>query len=126
MRSWMIGLILGMLPVLLLPRLPGMQMTLLGAVAGLSLLVVKGLGWRLLSGSILGCCIALLHGQLLLERRLPQLCEGQHLTLSGTVASLPRTSYFPDGRSRQRFELDVQQIEPRRCAGPERVLLSYY
>ena len=126
MRSWMIGLILGMLPVLLLPRLPGVEMTLLVAVVGLTSLGVKGVGWRFLSGSLLGCCIALLHGQLLLERRLPRVCEGQHLTLSGTVASLPRTSYFPDGRSRQRFELDVQQLEPGRCAGPERVLLSYY
>ena len=126
MRSWMIGLVLGILPVLLLPRLPGPQVPALVAAFGLLLLPGKGRAWRLCSGLALGFALALVHGQLLLERRLPDACVGQPLMLTGQVASLPRTSLFTDGRSRQRFEIAVAALVPQDCAGPERVLLSYY
>lgn len=126
MRSWMIGLVLGMLSVLLLPRLPGLPGLILTGALGVSLLGCKGPVWRGLSGTALGCCLALCHGYLLLDRRLPEDCVRQPVALTGSVASLPRTSYFEDGRSRQRFELRVDLLEPRRCAGPKRVLLSYY
>ena len=122
----MIGLVLGILPVSLLPRLPGYWVPLVLAATGLVLLARRGVLPRLVSGLALGCALALAHGQQLLERRIADACVRQPLVVTGEVASLPRITAFPDGSSRQRFEFAVTSLEPRRCAGPTRVLLSYY
>ncbi|MEE4143776.1 MAG: ComEC/Rec2 family competence protein, partial [Halieaceae bacterium] len=122
----MIGLVLGILPVSLLPRLPGLWAPLALAGTGLVLLAGRTVLPRLASGLALGCALAVVHGQLLLERRITDACVGQPLVLTGEVASLPRHTLFADGASRQRFELDVASLEPPRCRGPARVLLSYY
>ncbi len=122
----MVGLVLGMLPVLLLPGLPGLWVPLLLALFGLLLLFGRGVPWRFCAGLALGCALALVHGQLLLEQRLSDACVRQPLSLTGEVASLPRHSLFPDGSTRQRFEFAVRGLAPRHCSGPQRVLLSYY
>jgi len=122
----MIGLVLGILPVALLPRLPAPWVPLALAGSGLVLLAWRGALPRLTSGLALGAALALVHGQLLLERRISDSCVGEPLLLTGEIASLPRDTLCPDGRGRQRFEVAVAALEPRRCAGPRRVLLSYY
>lgn len=122
----MIGMVLGVLPVLLLPHLPGPW---LSCVLGLFALLAgfgRGVRLRFCSGVAAGCALALVHGQSLLDQRITADCVGQPLRLTGTVASLPRYSLFPDGRSRQRFEVAVQALVPAHCSGPRRVLLSYY
>ena len=122
----MIGLLLGLLPVLLLPSLPDPWVLPPLAGAGLVFLLHRRAGHRCCAGIALGCALALAHGHLLLASRIDESCVGQPLTLTGEVAALPRSTVFPDGASRQRFEFSVQAIAPARCAGPERVLLSYY
>lgn len=121
----MTGLLLGLLPVLLLPRLPGQWLSLLLSTAGLALLT-GGAVRRLLAGICLGSALAMIHGQLLLKHRITDNCVGRALTVTGEVASLPRNTLFPDGNPRQRFEFKVRSITPADCAGPRRLLLSYY
>ena len=126
MRSWMIGLVLGLLPVPLLPQLPDPGVTLLLAGVGLAGLRGGTIPWRLLSGIALGGALGLSHGQSLLDHRIRDACVGLSLDVSGQVASLPRRSQLPDGSPRQRFEFAIDDVAPRSCDGPRRVLLSYY
>jgi competence protein ComEC len=70
--------------------------------------------------------LGLLHGHGLLERRLQEECVGRMLIIEGTIASLPRRTVMADGTPRQRFEFALKTLGPRQCAGPGRVLLSYY
>jgi competence protein ComEC len=81
---------------------------------------------RLASGVALGCALAIFYGDVLIHKRLATDCVAVPLTLTGEVSSLPRTSRMPDGAVRQRFELSVMTIDPSRCQGPSRLLLSYY
>jgi competence protein ComEC len=122
----MIGLVLGLLPVLLLPRLPDPWVPLPLATCGLLLLCGRRPCHRLCAGLALGCALALVHGQLLLQGRLAVACVGRPLTLTGEVTALPRVSLFPDGTSRQRFEFTVHELFPADCSGPQQILLSYY
>jgi competence protein ComEC len=122
----MIGVVLGMLPVLVLPDLPPAGLSLLPIALGLGLLWGSAWWCRLCSGLAIGFALALVHGHALLDRRISAQCVGQPLMVSGVVASLPRSSDFPDGGRRQRFEFTVEHLEPPQCTGPQRILLSYY
>lgn len=122
----MIGLLLGLLPVLLLPRLPAPWVGLAAGAVGLLLLLRRQRCYRFGAGLAMGCALALAHGQLLVSHRIGEACVGQPLTVTGQVAALPRLGQLPDGSSRQRFEFAVQALAPDRCAGPRTVLLSYY
>ncbi len=122
----MIGLVLGLLPVLLLPRLPAPWVPLPLATCAALLLFGRRPCHRFCAGLALGVALALAHGQFLLQGRLSAACVGQPLTLTGEVGAPPRVSLFPDGTSRQRFEFTVQELVPADCKGPQQVLLSYY
>lgn len=126
MRSWMIGLLLGMAPVPLLAVLPPPGFAGGLALAGGIGLLGKSRFWRGCAGLALGAAIAIAHGHWLLQGRLEAACAGQPTALTGRVASLPRRSAMADGVTRQRFEFDVESLRPVPCAGPRRVLLSYY
>ena len=126
MRSWMIGLLLGMAPVPLLATLPSPGLAGGLALAGGIGLLGKSCFWRSCAGLALGAALAIAHGHWLLQGRLEAACAGQPTALTGRVASLPRRSAMADGVTRQRFEFDVESLRPGRCAGPRRVLLSYY
>jgi len=127
MRAWMAGFVLGVLPLCLLPRLPGMVwLAPLPAVAALAGLGWRRRPWRVFSGAATGLAVALLQVHLLLQARLPQDCEGQPVALRGVVTSLPRTSLLWEDTVRQRFEFEPLQVRPVRCRGPRRLLLSYY
>ncbi|MEM6581007.1 MAG: ComEC/Rec2 family competence protein, partial [Pseudomonadota bacterium] len=122
----MIGLLAGVLPVLQFPRLPGSWVAFSLTVLGLSMLIIRSQAPKWISGALLGISLALFHGQYLLSQRLPDSCVGEQLQLEGVVASLPRVTNYPEGVRRQRFELRVSGIQPERCIGPNRVLLSFY
>jgi competence protein ComEC len=126
MRSWMIGLVVGVLSILAVPRLPPPWVGLLLAGLGLVLLLRRTARCRLIAGLALGCALALYQGQSLLTHRITEQCTGRSLGINGVVASLPRSSRFSSGEVRQRFELRVSGVEPAQCAGPRRILLSYY
>lgn len=119
-------MVLGMLPVLVLAELPAAALSLLPGAAGLALLWGRARWCRLCSGLAMGYAVAVGHGHALLDERISAQCVGQALIVSGVVVSLPRSSDFPDGGRRQRFEFAVDRLEPRDCAGPQRILLSYY
>ena len=126
MRAWLSGVVLGILPVSLLPWLPDPRYVAALAACGL-VLMRHGGGCRLFcSGLALGSALALAHGHALVRGRLPELCVGQYATLQGTVSSLPRLGTMRDGQQRQRFEFLLDDIQPSRCAGPRRILLSLY
>ncbi len=126
MRAWMPALVVGMLPVPLLPALPGRWTIALLICFGLLALYPRRWCWRTLSGLSLGAALALAHGHWLLQGRLSEECVGTPLVISGKVSSLPRISTMPDETTRQRFELVVETLHPVACAGPRRILLSYY
>jgi len=126
MQSWMIGLVSGAVAIGYLPVLPPPCVAALCAV-----LAACTLPWQspipcFVRGVGCGCALALLHGALLLQTRLDSACVGVPLTVTGTVASLPSERRMPDGKLRQRFEFSVAKLAPARCAGPARVMLSYY
>ena len=110
----------------LLPHLPGWPVLLLLVVVVVVLPRWKTGPTGLVSGAALGCAVAIFYGSSLLHKRVAPDCEQLPLTLTGAVSSLPRTSRMPDGAVRQRFEFSVTAIEPWRCQGPSRLLLSYY
>lgn len=126
MRSWMIGLLLGIAPVALLPTLPPPGLAVGIALAGIIALAGKGRFRGGLSGLALGAALAMTHGHWLLQGRLEARCVGQPMVLTGRVSSLPRLSAMADGVTRQRFEFVADSLQPGRCAGPRRILLSYY
>ncbi|RLA49385.1 MAG: DNA internalization-related competence protein ComEC/Rec2 [Gammaproteobacteria bacterium] len=126
MQSWMTGIVLGIVPVGLLPQLPGWPVLLPLVGAAVVLLRWRTRPARLASGLALGCVLAICYGTSLIHKRLAADCVKLPLTLTGEVSSLPRTSRMPDGTLRQRFEFSVGTIDPSRCQGPSRLLLSYY
>jgi len=126
MHSWMSGLVVGVISVGWWPGLPGDFFTLVASLLGVLSLRLGQRGAKCFSGLLLGCALGVAHGNALLQHRLPESCVGGALTLSGEVVSLPRRSQMPDGTPRQRFELLVRNLQPLHCAGPRRVLLSYY
>jgi len=126
MRLWMIGVVSGYIVVSLLPiLLPGwfiLAAFSLAVVCTFQYASVACLYWGLLFGVAAGT----LHGHTLLEHRVSSQCEAIPLTVEGEINSLPRRSPTRDGGSRQRFEFRPDSIEPSRCEGPRRLLLSYY
>ncbi|WP_162845993.1 DNA internalization-related competence protein ComEC/Rec2 [Seongchinamella sediminis] len=84
--------------------------------------------WRrpLWAGLLAAVLLCSARGQVDLQQRLPKACNGEPVVLVGHVAALPRLSQLAEGRQRQRFEFIVDSLLPRGCAGPRRVLLSYY
>ncbi len=126
MRSWMIGLLLGMAPVPLLAALPPPGLADGLALAGGIGLLGNSRFRRGCAGLALGAAIAITHGHWLLQGRLEARCAGQPTALTGRVSSLPRRSAMADGVTRQRFDFDVESLRPEHCAGPRRILLSYY
>ena len=67
-----------------------------------------------------------LHGSQLVAQRVTSECVGQVLRVEGYIASLPVRSALPGGGERQRFRFQADDIQPQRCAGPSRLLLSHY
>jgi competence protein ComEC len=122
----MIGLVLGLAPLALFARLPGLPAAALLASVGILLLSRPGWAGRFCSGLTIGCALAIVHGQWLLHGRLADHCDLVPLTIQGQVASLPRRSRMPDGTPRQRFEFSIESLSPAHCLGPDRALLSYY
>jgi competence protein ComEC len=122
----MTGILLGIVPVGLLPQLPGWPVLLLLVGGAIVLLRLRTRFGRFASGAALGCALAVFYGNELIHKRLASDCVKVPLTLTGEVSSLPRTSRMPDGAVRQRFEFSVTTIDPLRCQGPSRLLLSYY
>lgn len=123
MRSWMIGWLVA---TVLMAFSPGLMPPWLWPCLAVSVLVLmrwRQLFWAALLAAVLLCS---LRGHLDLQQRLPESCNGQPLTLVGQVAGLPRASLLAEGRQRQRFEFLVDKAHPPACAGPRRVLLSYY
>src|SRR5210317_1533243 len=126
MHSWMSGLVVGIISVGWWPALPENFFTPLASLAGVLSLRLVQRGAKCFSGLLLGLALGMAHGNALLQHRLPESCVGSAITLTGEVVSLPRRSEMPDGTPRQRFELLVRNLQPVHCAGPRRVLLSYY
>jgi competence protein ComEC len=122
----MIGLLLGVAPVALLATLPPPGLAGGLALAGIVALVGNSRLCRCCSGLALGASLAMAHGHWLLQGRLEANCVGQPLVLTGRVSSLPRRSAMADGVTRQRFEFVAESLRPGHCAGPRRMLLSYY
>ncbi|MEM8563260.1 MAG: ComEC/Rec2 family competence protein, partial [Pseudomonadota bacterium] len=126
MRSWMIGLLTGMLPVLYFPALPEQWVAVLTATLSLSMLVIRNHVGNWISGILLGLSIAIIHGHLLLSHRLPERCVGEQLEVEGIITSLPRITDYAQDVRRQQFELQLSRLQPEHCWGPARVLLSFY
>ena len=127
MRSWMIGVISGIMPVALAPTLPGRGTVLILLAGG----VMLSWGGRCsavnyFAGLLLGLALAIWHGHNLLDRRPNPVCELQTAHVDGVVSSLPRTTLLRGGDRQQRFEFSVNSIEPVTCAGPVNLQLSYY
>lgn len=122
----MIGVVAGVLPLGLLPRLPPPELMGLMALAGLGLCFIGHSGARLLGGLLLGLSFACSQGQAMLERRLSDACVALDVNVEGSIASLPRLTQVANDTLRQRFELRVHSIAPASCAGPRKLLVSYY
>ncbi|MEQ9464946.1 MAG: DNA internalization-related competence protein ComEC/Rec2 [Haliea sp.] len=107
------------------PALPPLWLGLVVAVAGVLALLFLRAPWRILGACLAAAGLAAAYGQALLERRLPDACERVPMLVSGTVASLPRVTPFPDGRRQQRFEFISDSLPLAHCRGPRRLLLNY-
>ncbi|MEM9257061.1 MAG: DNA internalization-related competence protein ComEC/Rec2 [Pseudomonadota bacterium] len=119
------GLIGGVLMMSMLPVLSPFILLALGA-AFVCLLCLKGLARFGMGGAILGVVLGGVFAADYDARRLPTSCSGQTVRVTGRVDGLPVQQRRFQGSQQQRFVLDVVSIEPRACAGPERLALSYY
>jgi competence protein ComEC len=127
MQSWMIGLVSGIVFVAFWPALPAWPVPLILAGVALFLTLRPGSVYvTLASGISIGCALAIVYGYALLEHRLTTDCVKVPVVVIGEVASLPRTSNLADATLQQRFEFAVVAMSPPRCAGPRRLMLSYY
>lgn len=127
MRSWMIGTIMGIMPVALLATVPSMQSAILFFVASATVLASnRRVSGKWACGVFLGLAVATLHGHSLMKSRISPGCERVKLQVAGTVASLPLVSVSRFDAPSQRFMLDVSSIDPPKCAGPKSILISYY
>jgi competence protein ComEC len=90
------------------------------------LLLRRTLAALLLSGLCAGAAFGVFHGKQLLNSRLNADCVGQRVLLSGRVEGLPSLMRLEEGRWRQRFQFRVEDLSPASCAGPRRLLLTYY
>jgi competence protein ComEC len=126
MQSWMIGLVSGTIAVGYWPTLPPGCVTLLFILLAVVTLPWRSRAARFGCGLSCGVALALVHGSQLLQHRIAAHCVGIPLTVTGVVASLPTQRAMPRGEVRQRFEFTVTGLSPDRCAGPQKVMLSYY
>ncbi|MBT4518368.1 MAG: DNA internalization-related competence protein ComEC/Rec2 [Halieaceae bacterium] len=126
MRLWMIGVLLGIAASLLPPQLLAVPPLLLLAIGAVALLAHRSQCVLLYSGAMIGLGYGLFTGQAMLDRRLGADCERLPSLVEGSISSLPLVSRVGKDRSRQRFEFSLERIQPQRCAGPQRLLLSYY
>ncbi len=127
MRSWMIGTIVGIMPVALLATLPSTQSAVLFFVASVIVLALNHrASGKWACGVFLGLAVATLHGHSLMNSRIPPDCERVKLQVAGTVASLPVVSVSRFDAPSQRFKFDLMSIDQQDCAGPKSALISYY
>ena len=126
MQSWMIGMVSGTIFVGWWPILPPLPLCLVFTVIAVVALCWRTVAARVICGLACGCILGLAHGTVLLQHRLADGCVGVPLVITGTVSSLPTESRMLNYGRRQRFEFSVQDISPSRCAGPSKLILSYY
>lgn len=126
MQSWMIGFVSGVITAGYWPALPPAYITVLFIAFALLTLPWRSRAARFTCGLSCGFALALVHGSQLLQHRLATECVGIPLAVTGVVAALPSQRPMPRGEQRQRFEFGVTGLSPRRCAGPQTLMLSYY
>lgn len=126
MQSWMMGLVSGIVFAGLWPVLPPWPLLLVLAGVVTAALNRPNPVAALAGGLALGTAVGLLHGTLFLQGRIADECVGPPLVVTGTVSSLPRVSQLHGRGTMQRFEFSVAELSPLRCAGPQKLLLSYY
>ena len=126
MQSWMIGMVSGTMFSGMWPSLPPWPLLLVFAALAIGALKKQSWRARVLCGAACGCFLGLSYGILLLDKRLADDCVGVPVILNGAVVSLPSVSRMRGGGRRQRFEFSVRELSPARCAGPSRIVLSYY
>jgi competence protein ComEC len=126
MRMRLLGLVSGLLCSGIAPAIPPASTLAALALLSACLLLFRAAPARVLWGFALGCLIGFGHGQMVEQRRLPQHCVGEILQVSGLVRSLPQRRTTSFGGPWQQFSLTVSSIAPKSCAGPGRLLLSYY
>lgn len=124
-RGTLVALCVGLSVVGILPQLPGPAVAVCCVVSAALIGLIRPAAAPLAAALLLGLGWSLLQAEAKLSRRLPGECVRVPLLVTGVVASLPRQTDLASGR-RQRFEVAVSAIEPAACAGPRRVLLSYY
>lgn len=125
-RAWLPGAVCGLLSSGWLPALPPWPAGLVLVLAGAWLSAGQRAAARFGGGLALGALLGIAHGAELLAQRLPEACVRLPVTVSGTVASLPRVTHIGPDTRQQRFELAVSALAPARCRGPRRLLLTYY
>jgi competence protein ComEC len=126
MQPWMIGLVSGVVSSGYWPVLPPGWVILLFTVLAVLTLPWRPPGLRFICGMSCGCALALLYGTQLLKHRLVDQCVGIPVTVTGIVNSLPTERPLPRGELLQRFEFSVTGMVPAHCAGPRKLMLSYY
>jgi competence protein ComEC len=126
MQSWMIGAVSGAIFTGTWRDLPPWPLSLLLVGFALVTLRLKSVGARLFCGLACGSALGIVYGTVLLQHRLDVECVGVSVTVTGTVSSLPSDRRGAGGERRQRFEFTVDGLEPTRCAGPAKLMLSYY
>jgi competence protein ComEC len=126
MQSWMIGLVSGLMFTGRWPVLPPWPVALLFSAVAVGALPWRYPATRFISGLACGCTLGLVYGTVLLQDRLDEECVGVPLTVTGRVSSLPSDRRVQVGGRRQRFEFTVDDLSPTRCAGPAKLILSYY
>lgn len=126
MQSWMIGTVSGVIFTGTWSALPPWPLSML--LAGIALVAMRwrSAGARLVCGVACGCALALAYGTVLLQHRLAVDCVGVPLTVTGKVSSLPSDEQVFGRERRQRFSFRVDDLAPTRCAGPTKIILSYY
>jgi competence protein ComEC len=124
----MIGMVLGSVPVAVLPQLPPLQLAALAGAAAVACLW-RAAGWLLLGGYLAGFAWAVAYGHDLLDARLDPACSGRVFTLLGRIDSLPQVTALGGDRLRQRARVTVLRRldgDAARCGRPSRLLLTYY
>ncbi len=122
----MIGTVSGIIFAGIWPELPPWWLSLLFAAIAMGTLRWKSNFTRFACGVACGCALGLVYGTVLMQHRLQDACVGLPLIATGRVSSLPSEKRVREDDRRQRFEFTVSDLSPRKCAGPIRLMLSYY
>ncbi|MEZ5572317.1 MAG: DNA internalization-related competence protein ComEC/Rec2 [Halioglobus sp.] len=127
MKSWMIGLIIGLASVGFFSELPPWPIALLLGALSIIALWLRHLALiNVIGGLCCGCALGIVHGAVLLQSRLPQDCVGESIVVSGHVSSLPGSRRVLGQKLQQRFEFTVAKTSPDECSGSRNLMLSYY